>query len=726
MTLTTVEYSLWKPIAIGAMLVIHSSASVAQTVAAAGDSDAPRSRTLENVYVEGQRDRQKSEVAVDLQQFGNQVQIVTAEQISEGGYTNFAEAVAQLVRGANIGYSPDEGEYTIRLDGGGDRDTLVTLDGVPLFDRGPALEDIWGSTTIDPHMIERIEVFRGGQSLFFGSNGGVGVVNIVTKQPDGKTKGEFGANYGDFNTRELWGNYSFPLDAEGRHSLMIYGGYTATDGPRIFAPEVIVDNIARAGGVQEYPLNRNNVGVKYLWKIDDTSELRLNAQYTQLEFEDPFPNTTVSATNRTTYPIADALYRKTWSDAFATEVQLYYSNPQLYNTELYPQVCRISAGCVDPGAPTRTIPYGQYTGAVVNYSNQGFGEGNQFTGGFMEYGATVRATIDFSEWLETVIGVQSVTYQDDSDPVFPVGDEKTTVNGVYLDLRPRLPFSPDTAISLAGRIDFADAFDSKTIWKFGLRQPTGGGTYVRANGGTSYSLPRSNELFANSETFVGNPDLQTEQTETFNVGAGFDRDIGGRRLQMEVGAFHTDISNRIESTTGLLPNTRFNNTAVTEIRGVTTDVEVEISDNWQLSLSYTQQDAKPENLDRQINETPEWFAQGSLTFHSDSNRYHFALLPRYQGPEFVQGTYERVNFGEYLVVNATFGFWAGDQQQHRLQLRGVNLLDEQYAERYGFGTKQFSEDFLTGQVRLNSPEYFFPYAFEGKPRSFFASYQYRF
>jgi hypothetical protein len=101
-------------------------------------------------------------------------------------------------------------------------------------------------------------------------------------------------------------------------------------------------------------------------------------------------------------------------------------------------------------------------------------------------------------------------------------------------------------------------------------------------------------------------------------------------------------------------------------------------------------------------------------------------LPRYQGPEFVQGTFDRVNFGEYLVVNATVGYWAGDKQQHRFQLRGVNLLDEEYAERYGFGTKQFSQDFLTGQVPLNSPGYFYPYAFEGKPRSYFVSYSYQF
>lgn len=113
--------------------------------------------------------------------YRNYVQIVDAQQIAASGASNFAELAQFLIKGANIGYSPDEGEYTIRLDGGGDRDTLVVLDGVPLYDRGPALEEIWGTTTIDPHMIDHVEVFRGGNSLFFGSNGGIGVVSIRTK-----------------------------------------------------------------------------------------------------------------------------------------------------------------------------------------------------------------------------------------------------------------------------------------------------------------------------------------------------------------------------------------------------------------------------------------------------------------------------------------------------------------------------------------------------------------
>ena len=155
-------------------------ATMAQQAAPRGEA-----ATVADVVVTGVRASQKAAEAVEV---GNQVQVIRAEEIRASGATNMAELMQFLAKGVNIGYSPDEGEYTIRLDGGGDRDTLVVLDGVPLYDRGPALEDIWGSTTIDPHMIERVEVFRGGNSLFFGSNGGVGVISLVTKKPDGTTK----------------------------------------------------------------------------------------------------------------------------------------------------------------------------------------------------------------------------------------------------------------------------------------------------------------------------------------------------------------------------------------------------------------------------------------------------------------------------------------------------------------------------------------------------------
>ena len=245
------------------------SLALAQVVSVASVGEAkPASSTETQVSAVTVNSARKAEqptvVAKELAQYGTDVQVISGERVEQSGAINFAEALQFLVKGVNIGYSPDEGEYTIRLDGGGDRDTLVAVDGVPLYDRGPVLENIWGATTIDNHMVENIEVFRGGNSLYFGSNGGIGVVNVVTKKPDGTRKGDFGVSYGAFQTREVWGNYSFPLDEDGNHSLMIYGAMLATDGPRIFDPTLFTDNVALSGGVQDYPLNKNDIGVKYL------------------------------------------------------------------------------------------------------------------------------------------------------------------------------------------------------------------------------------------------------------------------------------------------------------------------------------------------------------------------------------------------------------------------------------------------------------------------------
>ncbi len=706
----------------------------------------------ETVTVSGVKKPRSTEVAKEAIAYGNAVQIVTSKQIEDSGAVNFAEAAQFLVKGVNVGYSPDEGEFTIRLDGGGDRDTLVAIDGVPTYDRGPALENIWGATTIDQHMVERIEVFRGGNSLFFGSNGGIGVVNVISKAPDGNKKGEFGVSAGSFSTREVWGNYSFPIDKEGKHSLMFYGSMLATDGPRIFNPLLFTDNVAASGGIQRYPLNKNDIGAKYLWKIDDNTQLRANMMITESWFQDPFPSGESYSPNTLRYPIMDVSLSKRWNDKMYTEASAYASNPILWNAELYPEVCRISAGCVNPNVPTQTIPYGAWTGAVEPAFGHGFGSTNQFKSGFKERGATIRNTFNLVDWLEFVAGVQYVDYSDDSDSRFAIPNNDSRTTGVFVDLRPQFAFSPETKLSLAARTDFSDAFDNKTIWKFGLRQPIFANGYFRANGGVSYSLPQTNELYINNPrppeaqgaiTVVGNPDLLPEETETYSAGLGWRQQFGDFAINGEIGGFKTDITNRITTTSGLTPNTYFNNEAVIGIKGVTAELDINYTDAWHLNLAYTAQDASDQSGSRkglQINETPKWFLISALDWKSSDNRLHLQLLGRFQGDEWstggpaIAGTTKaavngkgadsgvpryRKNFGNYAVYNATATLNLGEDKEHRIQFRIVNLFDKKYAERWGFGNNLYGSAFNRGEYTNTDDRYFYGYPFEGKPRSYY-------
>ncbi|MFN3522579.1 MAG: TonB-dependent receptor plug domain-containing protein [Phenylobacterium sp.] len=723
--------------------LLLASAAIPSLALAAEDADGPRSNEVSGVEVIGRREVVTA-TAIEAVEYGNAVQIVTAEDVRVSGATNFAELAQFLVKGVNIGYSPDEGEYTIRLDGGGDRDTLVVRDGVPLYDRGPALEDIWGSTTIDPHMIETMEVFRGGNSLFFGSNGGIGVVSLVSKRPDGSRKGEFGVSYGSFETREIWGNYSFPIDEEGRHSLMFYGSMLATDGPRIFNPDDLVDNVRLAGGQQDYPLNRNEIGVKYLWKISEDTELRLNGEYTESWFQDSFPSSEIHSPNTVRYPIFDAALDHRWSEHLRTEVAAYYSNPKIWNTELYPDICLVQAGCKDPA--TGVIhPFGEWSGLVFAAANHGYGASNERRAGFKEMGLTMRNTVAFEELGEAVAGVQIVSYHDDSAVEFPVPDDTATTTGFFVDVRPRIPFSPSTKLSLAVRTDILPSEDSETIWKFGLRQPLPWGFYVRANGGTSYSLPRNTELFNETLTVKGNPDLQAEHTETYNAGVGFEGSYGDIRVGLEVSGFKTEITDRIRTTTGFpVPpegafdarNTYYNDPALTKILGATADLNVAIGDAWKVNLGYTSQDASADSglqKGEQIGETPAWFWSGTVSWTSPDRRWNVAVMPRVQGSEWATGGLTikgrpqyRTNFGNYAVVNATINYFMGKEMQHQLQLRIVNLLDEDYAERYGFGNLRYSQAYARGQVKTTDPSYYYGYPFEGKPRSFYLSFSTRF
>jgi hypothetical protein len=68
----------------------------------------------------------------------------------------------------------------------------------------------------------------------------------------------------------------------------------------------------------------------------------------------------------------------------------------------------------------------------------------------------------------------------------------------------------------------------------------------------------------------------------------------------------------------------------------------------------------------------------------------------------------------------------GQDMQHRFLLRAVNIFDEQYYERGGFGTQQNSRAGARGEIGLNDSDYYYAYGWNGKPQSFWVQYEYRF
>jgi iron complex outermembrane receptor protein len=594
-------------------------AQAGQTSANPAEAEAkPAPLPEDAIIVEGQRiTAGTTELAADFAQYGTQVQLISDDEIMTGGFTNFGELAAGLIRGANIGYSPDEGEFTIRLDGGTDRDSLLMVDGVPYFDRSSPSEDIWPATAIDPRMIASVEVYRGGQSLYFGSNGGLGVISVHSKEPQGELSGQIGLYGGSFKTREIYGNISVPLPAgeEGEHSILLFARSYETDSNTLFDREAFADTLLELGGFREYPYNYTNMGAKYLWQINPDTEFRAGFQLATVDFEDTFPNSSPYAPNRTEFPIFNASFASQVSDRLRLEVEGHYQAPKLINTELDPAICSIPrvqdlpanlrprapsggfatasafeafaaangipAGCVtnpqfnlglanvsalegiyvNPangkvyGTLDNPFPIGNPMGfaiqSVANFGTgvpyKGIGDVDQFVAGYVDYGLNGRVTYRWTDWFETVAGVQNTSYRDNSDPVFGVQDVTLRSNGVYGDLRFDLPVFEGLAVSLAGRHDFNSSFDDETVWKFGVRQELPGGFYLRASGGTSYSAPKIDEIGAYGATANLNPGLKAQSVEAYNFGAGINGNFPGGTYNIELGYYKTEIENQFAS-----------------------------------------------------------------------------------------------------------------------------------------------------------------------------------
>lgn len=732
------------------------------------DKSDPR---MERVIVEGKRiDSTISDIAIDFSKYGTQVQLISADEIATGGFTNFGELAAGLIRGANIGYSPDEGEFTIRIDGGTDRDTLLLLDGMPTFDRGTPLESIWPATSLDPRMIESVEVFRGGQSIYYGGNGGLGVVNAIYKKPHAgqPIKGELGAYVGSFDTREMYGNVSMPLFGTENHSIMFFSRSYETQAHTLFDREAHVDTVQALGGFHEFPYSYNLIGTKYHWAVGDETNFRLGAQYATVDFRDSFPNRTVYQPNYTEFPMFNLSFNTRVAENTKFELEGHYIAPVLYNTEVDARVCHlprlgdlpepIQVKATDQGitgfanatefetfansieglpAGCVTNPYGDYSGAATAASQgyyvdengvpygtldnpfpigapigyviqsvagfgdgsptKGFGEGDQYRAGYIDAGLNGRFKSDWTDYLQTVFGLQYSTYYDNSDDAYGMSDDKVRTLGLYGDLRFTFDFLEGTSFSVAGRYDDNNAFENETIWKYGFRQELPMGIYVRSNGGTSYSNPTLTEIGARNGN-VNNPSMETQSVETYSVGLGINGDLLGGTYNFEISTFDTDIDNLFGSASidrvcpeiaelngedNLVTNivfpeafcnfalnqynqgnitgnetSYFNRTQVQQIQGITLDASFD-TDQWQADLTYTDMSSEEPNpiygltaieagtgasLDSivpgnagnsQLRQSSERpeWSASALISYTPTDRWTFALNPKWQGPE---------------------------------------------------------------------------------------------
>jgi vitamin B12 transporter len=162
----------------------------------------------------------------ELARLGNEVSVVTGETLRDGGYVDVAQALERRVPGLYL--SPDHGPFSytdVSLQGSRRNDVLWVLDGVRINNR------LYSTTppndTLPAAMIERIEVLKDGQGLFYGTQAVAGVINVVTRgfsdTPDGNLS--MGGS-----TNESLDTGGYYRDSYGAHKVLGYVAYNRSEG----------------------------------------------------------------------------------------------------------------------------------------------------------------------------------------------------------------------------------------------------------------------------------------------------------------------------------------------------------------------------------------------------------------------------------------------------------------------------------------------------------------
>lgn len=172
------------------------------------------------------------------------VSVITAEDIAKRPPANDLSELIRTMPGVNLSGASSTGAFgnqrQIDLRGMGPENTLILIDGKPVQSRNSSMMRRTGerntrgdSNWVPASAVERIEVVRGPAAARYGSGASGGVINIITKKPEGKLTGDATVYYrapqdsDEGDTRRLGFNLAGPL-AE-NFSFRLYGNVAKSE-----------------------------------------------------------------------------------------------------------------------------------------------------------------------------------------------------------------------------------------------------------------------------------------------------------------------------------------------------------------------------------------------------------------------------------------------------------------------------------------------------------------
>jgi len=605
-------------------------------------------------------------VPQDLSRYGNRVEIITADEIEERGFVDVTETLRMLVPGLHI--RPKNGQFDYfdaSLQGSRNAEILWLIDGVRITNR------LYNGTspldTVPAQMIERIEVLKGGQGIFYGTQAVGGVVNIVTKEFRDESGGDVRVG---LNSNDGYGVSAYYRAGFGDHQLVAYASKDEADGYQPYRDE----DFQPSATDRERGYDVNMIGLKYAYNVTDDARLSVQYQHTDntLDYMRAYLN--YNTVNERDEDIWTLKYDWQVNDSVGLFVKAYQHYWDTDYTEIF--------NTLDAN--------GDVTGDLSVRNNKSYW-------GYEDYGLNAMAKFEFGGSFDYVLGFDHQNFSG-SDDVWRIGKLEEEVNALFGQIRTTPQLLENTTLAFGLRRNEPSNSESSTVWNFSGQHNFTDNLYVRATLGTSFRLPDAEALFLN-EIYdadndgvpddgyfaIGNPSLKAEQSENINLAIGGTYD----RFTYELIYYTRDITDYIDAyvpitIAGVDGETFVNSNDEVNVDGIELITSFEINRSWAAMVSYSQSDSELNSDGIQLTGIPENELKLRADYASRRGPFGFSVLVDHVG---AINARRGVTRGDYTVVDLSAFYYMGAGREHQLVLRIENLTDEVYASRVDGGAR---------------------------------------
>ncbi len=585
-----------------------------------------------------------SATPININDAGSSVSVISRQNILDRN----AGSVQDLLReipGFSVNQQGSHGAVTqVRIRGAEANQVLVLINGIEVNDLAQGSE--FDFSQISTNDIERIEIVRGPQSALWGSDAMAGVIHIITMPNTDDSSFDASLETGSFSTQRA--TFSANLGSS-RHQTKLSVDYLDSDGT----------NIARNGN-EDDGLENLTVSLAGRYAASDNLSLSYTIRHTDKTSE------------------FDAI------DFFTTGLPVD-ADYETDSTYLYSgvSITQIVSDSIDHSLKASRTDTDNKTSASNPDKDETSGVRDTFRYQFNYLDGANHLSLRVEH--ETEEYKQRGTSSFFGDPNQNLDAKTDSFAAEYRYVGERFNYS------LSGRHDKNSEFDDSNSWRmtgnFKLSQAT-----LFASVGESIKNPTFTERFGFFTNFIGNPDLEPEESLHWEIGAR--TSLLNDKLELAATYFNADLENEINGfvfDAGTGGFTSGNIDGESKRKGVELAFGYTQSERFDLRATYTYLDATQQGFNgSDVTEVRRPEHTGSLTMNYRWQQAGLNFSVSYTGtqednffPPFPPFQ-ERVELDAFTLVSLSGYYNLNDLVT--VTARIENLADENYEQVYGFAS----------------------------------------